>query len=232
MLNHTDLKLKETVQEAEYEEESDDEVTPDDTIVSSYNTAKRIRMELQDQHKAEKQALKAAREARSSSASGSQQMPGSETEYPSMQLEISYLEASRRVSCNLYNHLAWLITDASPEVGDAGQVKVSPKQHEQVLNLAQDVCQTVAGIPTPTHIGTALHILKETRSKATVTLLNRFGNCISYQDAQRYITTVVKSVDEQTGQDGDFIPTNLKVGRFTKFAFDNLDFQEYTKDGS
>ncbi|KAJ8379034.1 hypothetical protein AAFF_G00232030 [Aldrovandia affinis] len=88
-------------------------MTPDDTIVSSYNTAKRIRMELQDQHKAEKQALKAAREARSSSAS--------ETEYPSMQLEISYLEASRRVSCNLYNHLAWLITDASPEVGDDGR---------------------------------------------------------------------------------------------------------------
>ncbi|KAJ8403226.1 hypothetical protein AAFF_G00354430 [Aldrovandia affinis] len=220
----TKLKeLKETAQEAEYEEESDDEVTPDDTIVSSYNTAKRIRMELQDQHKAEKQALKAAREARSSSAS--------ETEYPSMQLEISYLEASRRVSCNLYNHLAWLITDASPEVGDDSRVKVSPKQHEQVLNLAQDVCQTVAGIPTPKHIGTALHILKETRSKATVTLLNRFGNCISYQDAQRYITTMAKSVDEQTGQDGTFIPTNLKVGRFTQFAFDNLDFQEYTKDG-
>ncbi|KAJ8378402.1 hypothetical protein AAFF_G00242900 [Aldrovandia affinis] len=137
----TKLKeLKEPAQEAEYEEESDDEVTPDDTIVSSYNTAKRI----QDQHKTEKQALKAAREARSSSAS--------ETEYPTMQLEISYLEASQRVNCNLYNHLAWLITDASPEVGDDGRVKVSPKQHEQVLNLAQDVCQTVAGIPTLKHI--------------------------------------------------------------------------------
>uniref|UniRef100_UPI00358FC7DF uncharacterized protein n=1 Tax=Myxine glutinosa TaxID=7769 RepID=UPI00358FC7DF len=143
----TKLKeLKETAEEAEYEEESDDEVTPDDTIVSSYNTAKRIRMELQDQRKAEKQALKAAREARSSSASGSQQMPESETEDPSLQLEISYLEVSRRVSCNLYNHLAWLITDASPEVGEDGRVKVSPKQHEQVLNLAQDVCQTVAGM--------------------------------------------------------------------------------------
>ncbi|KAJ8346513.1 hypothetical protein SKAU_G00279140 [Synaphobranchus kaupii] len=55
----TKLKeLKETSEEAEYEEESDDEVTPDHTIVSSYNTAKRIRMELQDQRKAEKQALK------------------------------------------------------------------------------------------------------------------------------------------------------------------------------
>ncbi len=72
----TKLKeLEETAEEAEYEEESDGEVTPDDIIVSSHNTAKRIRMELQDQRKAEKQALKAARET-SSSASRSQQEPG------------------------------------------------------------------------------------------------------------------------------------------------------------
>jgi len=225
-------QLKEKSEDAEYEEESEDEVTPDDTIISSYNTAKRIRMELQDQRKAEKQALKHAREAGTSSASGSQQIPESETEGMSLQMEVSYLEASRRVSCNLYNYLAWLITDAPPEVGEDGRVHVNPKQNEQVLNLAQDVCQAVAGIPTPKHIGTALHILKETRSKATVTLLNRFGNSISYQDAQRYITTMAKSAVEQTTQDGDvFIPTNLKAERFTQFAFDNLDFQEYTKDG-
>ena len=65
----------------------------------------------------------------------------------------------------------------------------------------------------------------------TVTLLNRFGNCISYQDAQRYIATMATSVDDQIAQNGVFIPTNLKPGRFTQFAFDNLDFQEYTKDG-
>ena len=56
-----------------YEEESDDELTPADTIVSSYNTAKRIHKELQDQRK---QALKEAREARMGQASGSHQMPG------------------------------------------------------------------------------------------------------------------------------------------------------------
>ena len=117
-------------------------------------------MELQDQRKAEKQALKDAREARTSSASGSQLMPKSETEGTSLQMEVSYFEASQRVSCNLYNHLAWLITNASPEVSEDGRVHVNPKQHEQVLNLAQDVCQAVAGIPTPKHIGTALHILK------------------------------------------------------------------------
>ena len=97
-------------------------------------------------------------------------MPGSLTEDPSVQLEIAYLEASRRVSSNLYNHLAWMITDASPELGEHGRLKVTPKQQEQVLNLAQDVCQAVVKIPTLKHIGTALHILKETRSKSTLSL--------------------------------------------------------------
>lgn len=43
-------ELKDIAEEAEYEEE----VTIDDTVVSSYNVAKKIRMELQDQCKAEK----------------------------------------------------------------------------------------------------------------------------------------------------------------------------------
>ena len=42
---------------------------------------------------------------------------------------------------------------------------------------------------------------------------------------------MAKSLNEQTAQDDAFIPSNLKVGQFTQFAFDNLDFQEYTKDG-
>ena len=32
-------------------------------------------------------------------------------------------------------------------------------------------------------------------------------------------------------QDGVFLTNNIKAGRFTQFAFDNLDFNEYIKDG-
>ena len=35
----------------------------------------------------------------------------------------------------------------------------------------------------------------------------------------------------QTVQDCAFLPNDLKAGRFTQFAFDNLDFKEYIKDG-
>ena len=55
----------------------------DDTIISSYNIAKRKRLELQDQRKSEKQALKAANKLiRLSSASEAQHMLGSESEDP------------------------------------------------------------------------------------------------------------------------------------------------------
>ena len=110
--------------------------TDDDTIISSYNTAKRIRMEQTDQRNAERQAVKETRKSQTSSSSEIQPMTADSTDATSLNLDISYLEASQRVSCTLYNHLAWLITDASPEVGEDGRVYVSQKQHEQILNLA------------------------------------------------------------------------------------------------
>lgn len=71
-------------------------------------------------------------------------------------------------------------------------------------------------------------MLKETRSKEIVAMLNRFENCICYTDAQRYINT---EADKQVERDGVFSPETVKIGNFTQFAKDNLDFHEHTKDG-
>lgn len=54
---------------------------------------------------------------------------------------------------------------------------------------------------------------------------------VSTTKKHKDITSMALAVEEQTTMDGAFIPTNLKAGRFTQFAFDTLDFQEYTKDG-
>ena len=79
-----------------------------------------------------------------------------------------------------------MLTDA--DSGPDDRVVLEVKQHEEVLDLSQDIlCAAIAKIATPKHVGTAVHIIKQTRSKDTVTLLNRFGNCISYNDAQRHI---------------------------------------------
>ena len=38
----------------------------------------------------------------------------------SPEMKVSYVEASHRMSCNIFTHMAWLITDDYPEVGDDG----------------------------------------------------------------------------------------------------------------
>ena len=40
--------------------------------------------------------------------------------YHNPEMKVSYFEASQRMSCNLITQMAWLITDASAEVGDHG----------------------------------------------------------------------------------------------------------------
>ena len=86
-------------------------------------------------------------------------------------------------------------------------------------------------VPTPKHVGIALHVFKRTRSKDIVTMLDRFGNCVSYTEAQRYINTIAAETDKQVERDGVFIPESVYLGNFTQFAIDNLDFHEKTKDG-
>lgn len=133
----------------------------------------------------------------------------------SSNVEFSYEAASKCIPDSLYNHVAWLVTDASPDVCDSGRVQVDQTTHEKILNLSQDIAAQVSKIPTPKQVGLSLHILKETRSKRTVTMLNRFGNAISYDDAQRYMTSMAQSVEEQTERVGFFVPANLKPGQFT-----------------
>ena len=175
----------------------------------SFHSAKRIREAVKDMGK---------------QATSNQTLP--------VELELSYESAAKLVQNSLYNHLAWLLTDLSADVPASGKVELDQAAHEKVLNLAQDIMGNVNKIPTPKQVGLSLHILKETRSKKTVTLLNRLGNCISYDDAQRYMTAIAENVDLQIEKDGEFIPLNLTPGVFTHCAIDNLDFDEYTRDGS
>ena len=44
-------------------------------------------------------------------------------------------------------------------------------------------------------------------------------------------TTMPQAVDEHMAKDGVFIPMDLKAGILTQFAFNNVDFHEYTRDG-
>ena len=107
-----------------------------------------------------------------------------------------------------------MLSGANCELGLEGRVELEEKQHEKVLGLAPDICAAIANIETAKQIGTAIHIMKQTCSKDTVTLLSRFGNCISYTYyTQRYITVVAKEEAEQE-QDRVFCPFKRAHGCF------------------
>ena len=146
-------------------------------------------------------------------------------------MEISFDAVTVCIPVSLYNYVAWIVTEETPEgVGSDVKVPLRDSEHERVLHLAQDIRAAVETMPNPKHVGTALHNPKQTRSKELVTMMNRFGNSIGYQDAQRYITS--KAHAATTVPEEALIPCNLKTGLFTQCALDNLDFDEHTPDGT
>ena len=98
---------------------------------------------------------------------------------------------------NLYNYLGWLLSDEDFSFQTDGILKVSDTIHEIFLNLSEDVMFSTSYIALPKHVGLGLHLIKEFRSKFLLIVMNRFGNTISYQDAQRYLTIVADEVDKQ-----------------------------------
>lgn len=217
--------------ENDFSQESDgdsDDVNGDNSNNANvvFHAAKHLRSELKNDEKEEQIVIKTAKE----NLQGMHDLAShglTTVEQPTgsiLAMNVNYETAYERVNTKLYNHMAWLVTDADAEIGDDGHVILNRKQHEKVLNIAQDITASVTGIATPKQIGTALYLLKETRSKTIVTLLNRFGNCISYKDAQRYIGTMAEMVSKKEKEDGIFIPFGMMHGLFTQTADDNLDF--------
>ena len=123
-------------------------------------------------------------------------------------MNVRFGTALAHVNEKLYNHVAWMIPGSDPEKGEDGHVLLNEQQKERVLNIGQDITATINGITTPTckHIGTALYLLKETRSKSLVTMFNHFGNCINYSDAQRCIAAMAEMVSDREDEGGVFIP--------------------------
>ena len=146
-------------------------------------------------------------------------------------MDISYQSVQECIPVLLYNFIACIISTIDPDHALGEKIELSKQKHEMVLNIAQDLMYAVVKSPMPKHIGLALHVLRQTRSKDLVTILNRFGHCISYDEAQRYINAMAHHVDAQSQEHEIFVPFGVTKDKFVHFALDNLDFAEDSKDG-
>ena len=61
--------------------------------------------------------------------------------------------------------------------------------------------------------------------------MSKFVYSISYDDTQKCITTFSHQGNQQTLQNGIFVPPNLVQGKFLRCILDKLDFSENTKRG-
>ena len=101
------------------------------------------------------------------------------------------------------------------------------KKEDKIFSIAQDISASNKTLKMPKNVELALALKRSLRSKEYITLLNRFGHCISYNDALRVETAWANNV--LSGEDGyATIPSNIQEGFFFQAAFDNGDYcQEY-----
>ena len=111
-------------------------------------------------------------------------------------MDISYEAALQRVPNELYNHITWMITNGTKTVAENGRLNLTETENKRVLNVAQDIMSQVTTLPMPKHVGLALHIHKQTRSKQLVNMLNGFGHSISYNDTQKYINSFAHNIEQ------------------------------------
>ena len=102
--------------------------------------------------------------------------------------------------------------------------------HRLVLSVEQDLVHisSEGKKRTPKHIGLSMSLLNLIRSKTILTMLNRQGHCVSYDEAQRIDTEWVKN---QVAVGNIVIPGNIQPGYFVHAAADNFDIGSESLDG-
>ena len=93
--------------------------------------------------------------------------------------------------------------------------------HWQVLSVGQDlVYMSSSGkCRTPKHLGLGISLHQITQSEAVFKLINRFGNCIGYDEVCRIDTCWL---EEQIHANSS-PPVNMAAGKITRAAVDNFN---------
>ena len=81
------------------------------------------------------------------------------------------------------------------------------------------------------HVPLAIAIKHLTGSKMIISILNKLGHCICYDDVMRIQTAIANNIISKMSDEGWFVPSNIFVGSFLHAAADNIDINEETKGG-
>ena len=130
----------------------------------------------------------------------------------------------------VYNFLLWLIAEET-EYDDitCQPVTTKPDIERKVLSIGQDLLYNVSRGRTknPKHVSLAMTVKNLTGSSQVVSLLNRFGHTVSYNELL-HIESEIASKEISRTQEGVLIPENIQPQTFTSLCWDNNDINELT----
>ena len=129
---------------------------------------------------------------------------------------------NKQVPDDLYNFFLWVIGDEVNVSETSNRVPEEEQLHRQVLSLAQDLIyvRSKGRVKTPKHVAVGVSLHQMTQSRELVTLVNKLGHSVSYQEVQR-IDTCWTDMQKSLGQ--STVPVNMVPGRVTRAAGDNFN---------
>ncbi len=137
---------------------------------------------------------------------------------------------------SLYWFLRWIIErhDSDTEhYGDMSSSCTSEADERHIMMIGQDIihCGSHGRKKMPKHVSLGMTVRHLTGSKQIITILNRMGHSVSYDDIEVVDTSLAEEVLAQSEKYGVVIPSNITPNGFVQIAADNNDINEETLDG-
>ena len=131
------------------------------------------------------------------------------------------------------NHSCLLVSSPGKKEAEIPAALSEGADSRHILSIAQDIIHatTHGRVKTPKHVGLAMSVRLITGSKQLITMLNRLGHCLSYDETERIDTSLALEVTAKSEDTGVCIPSNIVPGGFVQVAADNNDINEETLDG-
>ena len=128
--------------------------------------------------------------------------------------DIEFEKVKELVPLNLIKFLKWSCGESDNKV-------------RKIYSIAQTMIYVASNgtKKMPKQVGIAVGMKNSSRSKEFITVLNRHGDSISYQDVLRVENYWANQLIE-TGSGYATIPTNIGYGHFTQAASDNSDYTQ------
>jgi hypothetical protein len=145
-------------------------------------------------------------------------------------------EANVSLPYAVYNLFAWILTNngnLEPEEGEDKKVDVNDHSvQRQIMSFGQDLIYAVSKgrQKTPKHVALPLTVKNLTGSKEVITLLNRYGHGMSYEQVLLVETRLAEKQLEEEVNDV-VLPKVVQPNVFSTFCWDNIDLLEETLSG-